>query len=274
MPPAVPDRCNGRDGCGRGRGPRRPRSPLGVAVALSLVLQLAASASAEPRYVTEQLTLSVWSEPDGSGEQVAVLHSGDRVELLEQQQDRAHVQLESGREGWVTASYLSTELPVRQQLEARTRELAQAREELGAIRTELNRARASTAAPARLTSQASTPSGAASSQAAGPGQAGGGSSEQAARAGSAQAARTPSFQTAGPATTTGPATPTGPASSGDPSSTDSAPALFERAAGAGSWLSWEWLAGGVLAGLVAGFILGWRLLDRHIRKRYGGLRIY
>jgi hypothetical protein len=26
--------------------------------------------------------------------------------------------------------------------------------------------------------------------------------------------------------------------------------------------------------LAAGFILGWRVLDRRIRKRYGGIKIY
>jgi hypothetical protein len=29
-----------------------------------------------------------------------------------------------------------------------------------------------------------------------------------------------------------------------------------------------------LAGLGAGFALGWRVLDRRIRAKYGGLRIY
>ena len=33
------------------------------------------------------------------------------------------------------------------------------------------------------------------------------------------------------------------------------------------------LAASVLA-LLAGFVLGWRLLDRRIRRKYGGLRIY
>jgi len=37
---------------------------------------------------------------------------------------------------------------------------------------------------------------------------------------------------------------------------------------------WPWALGcGVLA-LCAGFALGWRMLDRRIRRKYGGLRIY
>jgi len=37
---------------------------------------------------------------------------------------------------------------------------------------------------------------------------------------------------------------------------------------------WGWLAATALLALGAGFLLGWRLLDQRIRRRYGGLRIY
>jgi len=37
---------------------------------------------------------------------------------------------------------------------------------------------------------------------------------------------------------------------------------------------WGWLVATALLALAAGFLLGWRLLDRRIRARYGGLRIY
>ncbi|HYL03897.1 MAG TPA: hypothetical protein VEU54_10825 [Steroidobacteraceae bacterium] len=37
---------------------------------------------------------------------------------------------------------------------------------------------------------------------------------------------------------------------------------------------WTRLLGATLIALVAGFALGWRMLDRRIRRRYGGLRIY
>ena len=37
---------------------------------------------------------------------------------------------------------------------------------------------------------------------------------------------------------------------------------------------WGWLVVTALLALAAGFLLGWRLLDRRIRRRYGGLRIY
>ena len=38
--------------------------------------------------------------------------------------------------------------------------------------------------------------------------------------------------------------------------------------------AWEWLVIVALLALAAGFALGWRVLDRRIRRKYGGLRIY
>ncbi|MGO9804116.1 MAG: hypothetical protein ACLPTL_11840 [Steroidobacteraceae bacterium] len=38
--------------------------------------------------------------------------------------------------------------------------------------------------------------------------------------------------------------------------------------------AWEWLVGAALLALAGGFVLGWRVLDRRIRRKYGGLRIY
>jgi hypothetical protein len=37
---------------------------------------------------------------------------------------------------------------------------------------------------------------------------------------------------------------------------------------------WQWALLACLLGLAGGFALGWRMLDRRIRRKYGGLRIY
>jgi hypothetical protein len=37
---------------------------------------------------------------------------------------------------------------------------------------------------------------------------------------------------------------------------------------------WQWALGSALLALVGGFALGWRMLDRRIRRKFGGLRIY
>ena len=35
-------------------------------------------------------------------------------------------------------------------------------------------------------------------------------------------------------------------------------------------MNWQWVAGAATAGLLLGFIIGWRTLGRRIRKKYGG----
>ena len=37
---------------------------------------------------------------------------------------------------------------------------------------------------------------------------------------------------------------------------------------------WVWVSLTAIAALGAGFVIGWRTLDRSIRRKYGGLKIY
>jgi len=53
-----------------------------------------------------------------------------------------------------------------------------------------------------------------------------------------------------------------------------APTLFGTAAAAPSRPGWPWTLVAALLGLGLGFALGALALDRHIRRKYGGLRIY
>jgi len=68
-----------------------------------------------------------------------------------------------------------------------------------------------------------------------------------------------------------------PAPSAAPLSTPSAdepPPLFATPAPRPPTRSWPWVLLGALAGGGVGFLIGWRALDRRIRAKYGGLRIY
>ncbi|MGH8304644.1 MAG: SH3 domain-containing protein, partial [Steroidobacteraceae bacterium] len=84
----------------------------------------AAAAHAAVQYVVEQVVVSVSSSPDGAGEHLATIKSGDPVELLERQGEEAHIRVASGQEGWVRASYLSAEPPLRAQLTERSAQVA------------------------------------------------------------------------------------------------------------------------------------------------------
>jgi hypothetical protein len=161
--------------------------------------------------------VSVNSAPGGAGERIASLHSGERVEVIERAGDEVHVRLAGGRDGWVRASYLSADEPLRSQLAARSAQVAQLRQQLQQLQTQLLAAHAAPAAT--------------------------------------QAAQ-------GTATVT-------PAE--DPPAPRGALFAVPQTHGRPGWL-WVWAS--ALVGLGAGFALGWRALDKRIRAKYGGLRIY
>ncbi|HVN44245.1 MAG TPA: SH3 domain-containing protein [Steroidobacteraceae bacterium] len=187
-------------------------------VLLALLLATPAAAPAESLYVIEQLVVGVSSAADASGERVATLKSGDRVEVLERSGDAVHVRLASGRDGWVRASYLSADEPLRVRLAQRDAELARLGNELSALKAQLAaRPAATAAAPV-----AATPV-------------------------SLEAARAAAVPPAG--------------------------ALFSTEEERPRAL-WPRILAASLIAFGFGFALGALLLDRHIRRKYGGLRIY
>jgi hypothetical protein len=208
-----------------------------VAAALALLACGVAIAQGETLYVIEQLVVSVTSTADGSGERVGQIHSGDRVESLEKQDDQTRVRLPSGEEGWVKSSYLSSSPPMREQLKARTEELEKLRQEKTKLEADLASARkaASTAIAATASPPATAPAAVASAPIA-----------------------------AEPA----PAQP----SAAEPAPSN--PPLFSAEGFMPSRPSWIVALICSVAALGIGFALGWRMLDRRIRAKYGGLRIY
>ena len=179
---------------------------------------------AENLYVIEQLVVSVSSAPDGSGERVASVRSGDALEVLERSGDEVHVRTGSGREGWIRASYLSAEEPLRPRLAQRTAEVARLKEDVSRLQAQLEAARSAASA---------TPGGGAAAPTAAPAPA----------LVAEDAARAPQ-------------------------------ALFSAAEEENPRRVWPWALGAALLALCVGFALGALVLDRHIRRKYGGLRIY
>jgi uncharacterized protein YgiM (DUF1202 family) len=205
---------------------------------------------AEPLYVIEQLIVSVNTEPDGSGDRVGQIKSGDRVEVLERQGEQAHIQFGSGQEGWVKASYLSDDPPLRVQLDQRAEELEKLKKEKAQLETELAGAK-NAAAAAQANAQAAIKAASAAQ-----------TSKGAPAPAAAPVAAAPEPAIAPTAAAVSDTTP------------QSAPPLFEEKPMMPSRPSWLLASGSAGIALVAGFVLGWRMLDRKIRAKYGGLRIY
>lgn len=194
---------------------------------LLCALAAAPAARAETAYVVEQLVVTVNSAPDASGERIATVKSGERLEVIERVRDEVHVQLAGGKDGWIRASYLSADEPLRPRLAASTAEVARLKDELGRLQAQLDAARATAGA---------APGGGAAASA--------------------------------------PAAPA-PAASAEDSASAPQGALFAGAAQEDNpRRGWPWALAAVLLALCVGFVLGALVLDRHIRRKYGGLRIY
>jgi uncharacterized protein YgiM (DUF1202 family) len=226
------------------------RAPLCV-----LALTLAATARAEPIYVIEQLVVSITSEPGADSERTGQVKSGDKLELLEREGDEAHVRLPSGKEGWIKASYLSNEEPLQHRLTERTAEVEQLKQEAEKqkqeaqtqkqegekLKRDIGRLESDLAAARVAHNVASTP----------------------APTPPPAAANTPT-QTVPPEVT-------------ETVSGSSAPireTVFLRSPERSGQTPWPWVLGTSVVMLLAGFVLGWKTLDRRIRQKYGGLRIY
>jgi hypothetical protein len=162
-------------------------------------------------YVVEQLVVQVNSAADFSGERVATLKSGDRVELIERNGEALHVRLASGRDGWLRASYLSAEEPLRVQLQQSSAEQTRLKAEVNRLQTQLDAAsRVRPPAPAAAPPEEPTTGG----------------------------------------------------------------ALFPGAGAPAPARLWPWILLSTALALAVGFAFGWYVLDRTIRRKYGGLKIY
>ncbi len=87
---------------------------LSVACCLCLLAAMA-HAENEVRYITNKLFLTLTDQPDGTGAKLKTLTSGDAVTILESGQTFSKVQTADGIIGWLKASYLITEAPKEQQ---------------------------------------------------------------------------------------------------------------------------------------------------------------
>ena len=189
----------------------RERPHCAAALGVLSLLGLAPVRAGESLYVVEQVVVSLNSAADGSGERVASLKSGDRVELIERAGEAVHVRLADGKDGWLRAFYVSGDEPMRPRLAQSEADNARLKAQLAAL----------------------------------------------------QAQASASVHTAAPSAA---APPEDPAAAGG--------ALFNAAPDPAPGRAWAWALAGALVGLGGGFALGWRTLDRSIRRKYGGLKIY
>jgi hypothetical protein len=213
----------------------------GGALLLLPILAAASAVHAETLYVVEQLVVNVNSAPDSTGERIATIKSGDALEVLDRQGDQVHVHLANGTEGWVRKSYLSADEPLHVKLGERSAEVEKLKQDVTRLEGELAAAKG---APRGKPGAAQTNTGASA-----------------------------------PAATPAPAPPTpAPAATAAPVPGAEEPAheppYFMTPPDSPARPVWHWALGSFVVALGLGFLLGWQVLDRRIRRKYGGLRIY
>jgi SH3-like domain-containing protein len=228
-----------------------------VAAAVSVLTMLSLDAAAQeggqlneeqpqeqqaPRqlFVSDKLVLNVYAEPDQGSARVATISTGEAVEELERSQNFIRVRLESSREGWVGASYLTSEAPAA----VRVRELQ--REQKTAIQAAEKK---SADEIARLKKESA-----------------------------ALLAQVTALKTAATSTANTPfANPVqvppeeAPDTQQEEGVAEELAAVAPAQAGGAMWM---WLPIVVLATTGLGFAAGYQTLARRLRKKFGGLKIY
>ena len=101
-----------------------------------VVLVISATVSAETAYVTDNLRLGLHHTSDTSDRAFRSLESGQAIEILERDNNYAHVQLPNGVEGYVKAAYLVFDKPaklvvaeMREKIQQLEQELADTKQE-------------------------------------------------------------------------------------------------------------------------------------------------
>ena len=204
-------------------------------VALLAANGLAANGRAAPAYVTDELVLGVYAEQSTQGQRLATLHSGASVETLAVSGEATQVRLPDGRTGWVKTSYLTTREPAAVRIKQ--------------LQDELDRTRAITPALAGAAERSDVARL---------------TRELAARQAdsSAPAAASPDSRTPDTGAASTPATDT---ASGGKDSGGGRPAFFPN--------PWVWI-GTLCVSLACGFWLGYAVLARRIREKFGGIKVY
>ena len=250
-------------------------------LALSLVALAAAPAiHAETLYVIEQLVVNVNSAPDGSGERVATIKSGEGVEVLDRQGDQIHVHLPIGTEGWVRKAYLSADEPLQHRLTERTAEVEKLKQDVARLQGDLAAARAGGRGGAQGAAQTNAAAGSLP-------RAGANATPRAAavpQTNSAAATKVPPTLPKAPTATAATPAPGAGDTSPSTSETNTVNTAVDPAAGEPAYFMtppegparpvWHWALGSFVVALGLGYALGWYVLDRRIRRKYGGLRIY
>lgn len=102
-----------------------------------ILLILPFSVTAESVYVTDQLTVGIFSGPNEQPPELKRVNSGDMLEVIERAEGAVKVRDASGTEGWLSVNLVSSAKPVRAQLGAARAEVDRLQLALTATKAQL-----------------------------------------------------------------------------------------------------------------------------------------
>ncbi len=104
---------------------------------VAALLLSAGSVCADTAYITDTVTVAIFPSQELKGEPVERLISGSLVDVLQSTANVAEVKTSAGNSGWLRTSFLTTNLPAVVKLENAQHELSKANSELNAADEQL-----------------------------------------------------------------------------------------------------------------------------------------
>ena len=98
--------------------------------------------AAEYSYVTDELLLGLYARDNASGERIKSIESGTKLEVIERKRNYARVRTREGDEGWVKAGFLVKEKPAKTLVVELTKENAALTQSLQDTREKLAKPKA------------------------------------------------------------------------------------------------------------------------------------
>ena len=86
-----------------------------------ILFNLAGLVSAETLYINDQLRVGVRPEPNNESTPLAVVNTGDKLELIDKTSGYVQVRTKEGIEGWIKDIYTTSQIPAIVQLEELTK---------------------------------------------------------------------------------------------------------------------------------------------------------
>lgn len=114
----------------------------GPALLLWAPLALAQSESGQQQYISDDITVTIRQKPSNDAASLGAVKSGARVTVLESlgADSFAHIRTADGRDGWITARFLSAQPAAKEQMLQLKQQLDQAHSQAQSLQRELDSA--------------------------------------------------------------------------------------------------------------------------------------